>query len=59
VITENYCLVCTREEETIMHVLWSFPSASDIWGCSMAKIQKQNSEGGSFFQVFKLSVVTV
>jgi hypothetical protein len=45
------CLFCQTELETVRHVLWDCPSASDVWGACDRKIQKSNVGGDNFSDV--------
>lgn len=47
------CPICEREEETVEHILWSYPLVNDVWGCGGIKFQKRSGEGKNFIQVFK------
>jgi hypothetical protein len=52
----SMCPICKREEETIVHMLWSCPAARDVWGCGPIKVQKSGITGDDFFEVFRLMV---
>ena len=40
IIHENKCLICTRELESTIQVLWEYAAAQDIWAGSIRKLQK-------------------
>jgi hypothetical protein len=46
-------IFCKSEPETIFHVLWTCPSASDAWGSCEMKIQKCTTSGNSFVEVLE------
>lgn len=33
VVSDAFCPICEREEETVQHILLNFPLAQDVWGC--------------------------
>ena len=41
------------EEETLGHILWSYPSAKDFWADCSKKLQKTICEEEEFFLIFK------
>lgn len=45
------CPICMREEETIGHILWSCPSAQDVWMDCNKKFQKSVSDEGEFASI--------
>lgn len=51
-----HCPICGIEEETVYHILWSCPSASDIWFICSLKIHKTGLTdvdfSGVVFQLF-------
>lgn len=47
------CIFCTSEREIVLHILWSCPSASDVWGGCGKKIQKCSNAGNSFVEVLE------
>ncbi|XP_042974720.1 uncharacterized protein LOC122306357 [Carya illinoinensis] len=49
IIEDATCQICQRGEETICHVLWSCPAASDVWAESGSGLQKWPSEEKDFF----------
>lgn len=42
------CPIWEREDETVIHALWTCPSAQDAWGYGPAKLQKYSSAQTSF-----------
>ncbi|XP_059441727.1 uncharacterized protein LOC132174030 [Corylus avellana] len=40
VLEEELCFFCCQERETAHHILWACPSAQDVWGLSIRKLQK-------------------
>ena len=48
VVKEPFCPICGNEPETVLHALWSCPTAIDVWGNSTKSIQKYSSTGKSF-----------
>jgi hypothetical protein len=53
VISTSTCPLCEREEETVEHILWSCPTAQDVWGESITKFQKRVCGERLFIQVFE------
>jgi hypothetical protein len=39
-VEDSSCPCCCREEETVVHVLWSCPAAQDVWGGGTLIFQK-------------------
>jgi hypothetical protein len=54
VILTSTCPLCEREEETVEHILWSCPTAQDVWGGSITKFQKRVCGESLFIQVFEV-----
>jgi hypothetical protein len=48
VTKDALCPICTLEEETSLHILWSCPSARDVWGGSIKKFHKSSFDGPTF-----------
>jgi hypothetical protein len=48
VVEDNLCSCCTREAESVIHVLWCCPAAQDVWGRGPIVFHKCKTEGGSF-----------
>jgi hypothetical protein len=48
VTTDALCPICALEEETSFHILWSCPSARDVWSGSIKKFQKSSLDGPTF-----------
>ncbi|KAG6626752.1 hypothetical protein CIPAW_15G073500 [Carya illinoinensis] len=40
IVNEGSCPVCTKEVETVLHVLWSCPAATDVWGEAISPVKK-------------------
>jgi hypothetical protein len=47
---------CLTEKESISHVLWGYPSASDVWSICGRKIQKSRFRGQFFVDIFEYLV---
>jgi hypothetical protein len=45
------CIFCNCEQETVLHILWSCPSASDVWGFCGRQVQKWSNTGNSFVEL--------
>lgn len=57
IVFQNYlCLVCTREEETIIHALRSYPAASGVWGYETSPMSKWSNTAPSFWHLWKQMV---
>jgi hypothetical protein len=52
VCENNQCPICLRAEETVVHVAWACPVASDVWGESRIRLQKSVNGEYNFTQVF-------
>jgi hypothetical protein len=48
VTTNDLCPIFTLEEETCFHILWSCPSARDVWNGSIIRFHKSSLNGPSF-----------
>ena len=53
VVNSALCPICTLGEETVEHIVWSSPSASDVWSCRPIKIQKSACYSRNFAQLFE------
>jgi hypothetical protein len=51
------CPICEREDETIVHIIWSYSSWSYVWGCGLAKIQKCGNTGIDFPNIVRKGLV--
>jgi ribonuclease HI len=49
-VEESMCPCCYREEETVVHVLWSCPAAQDVWGSGSMIFQKCAFNGDRIMQ---------
>lgn len=54
VSSDPFCPICETNEETVYHILWSCPSAMDVWGASDRTFQKTKVKGLDFFQVAEM-----
>jgi hypothetical protein len=52
VCKDQTCPICQREGETLMHIIWECPSANDVWGSSLIKLQKCSKGMNDFSQLF-------
>lgn len=52
VCEEKICPICLQEDETVLHVTWECPAATDVWGGSTIKLQKWRTGGENFLQLF-------
>jgi ribonuclease HI len=53
VVDHTTCLICERDEETVLHALWACPGAQDAWGCGSAKLQKLSTNQLSFLNLIE------
>jgi len=53
VMPDKQCLICLREDESIIHILWNCPSTRDAWGCGPIRFQKTYGMGNSFQSLFE------
>lgn len=53
IIDDACCPVCGREDETITHILWSCPSAQDVWSAASVIFQKSHFEDLGFLRLAK------
>ncbi|XP_059454932.1 uncharacterized protein LOC132185136 [Corylus avellana] len=51
ILTDSRCPFCGIEIEAATHILWSCPSASDVWGTREVFFQKFHSSGADFLQL--------
>jgi ribonuclease HI len=51
VCENSLCPICLAEDETVEHIIWECPAASDVWGGAPIKLQKSTSSGGNFIQI--------
>jgi hypothetical protein len=51
-IEDPLCPLCLQEEETTGHILWSCPSAQDVWMECYRKLQKFPSVANDFSNIF-------
>jgi hypothetical protein len=54
VVKEPFCPICEKEPETVLHALWGYSTARDLWGCSKRVFQKMNLEGRNFLQIAEM-----
>ncbi|XP_042954577.1 uncharacterized protein LOC122290987 [Carya illinoinensis] len=52
IIEDPLCPICQREEENVLHALWSCPAASDVWGEMLSPVQKWRLEEKDFQQLW-------
>jgi hypothetical protein len=45
---DPFCVFCLTERETTTHILWDFPSASDVWSICERKFEKSCFVGPAF-----------
>jgi hypothetical protein len=45
VVKDSKCPICMGEEEMTEHILWSYPSANDVWGFGIKKLQNSKCVG--------------
>jgi ribonuclease HI len=57
VVDDVVCPLCNREEETVIHALWSCPATQDVWSASITAFQKCSIGAGSFFEVFEAMIL--
>ncbi|XP_059436444.1 uncharacterized protein LOC132169423 [Corylus avellana] len=53
VVQNKFCPIYETEDETVEHILWNCPSANDVWGCGMKKLQKGMCVGKPFTNLFE------
>lgn len=53
VVHDMLCPICERETKLVLHILWSCPSAQDVWGSGPMKFQKGCNTGVNFTQWFE------
>jgi hypothetical protein len=51
VVTTPLCTICGLETETVGHILWSCPSARDVWTECAIRIQKCTSDDSDFMEL--------
>ena len=45
------CCFCQKETESVLHVLWSYGVAQDVWAGSLGRLQKSCTEQNDFLQL--------
>jgi hypothetical protein len=53
VIEDAMCPICSNQPETVCHVLWNCPAASDVWLECPSRIQKSVVVEDSFLSIFQ------
>ena len=53
VLTDDKCLICLREPENTIHVLWECAAVQDIWARSCQKLQKKSSRVADVMQLME------
>jgi hypothetical protein len=51
VVEDPMCQCYKQEEETIIHVLWTYLAAMDVWGSGPKIFQKTYAWGNSFLEI--------
>ena len=51
VVKEEVCMFCGSEREIVAHILWSCPSACDVWSVSGRKFLKSSCEAVNFINI--------
>jgi ribonuclease HI len=54
IISDPLCPICGLESETVGHILWSCPSASDVWAICMPTIQKCSLTEDTFANILEM-----
>lgn len=52
-VPNTQCSICTREDETVKHILWSCLFTPDVWGNGTKKFQKSFCERLTFYHVLE------
>ncbi|XP_059428671.1 uncharacterized protein LOC132162451 [Corylus avellana] len=53
VINSPLCPICNLVEESVEHIIWSCPSATDVWCCGPIKLQKSTCGAKDFAMLFE------
>ncbi|GMY12323.1 putative ribonuclease h protein [Fagus crenata] len=51
VLTDQTCPICSGEDETTIHALWSCPYAGSVWALAPGKFQKMPLSVPDFFSL--------
>jgi ribonuclease HI len=54
ILSDPLCPVCGLESETVVHILWSCPSASDVWLECMKSIHKCSLTEDTFMNLLEM-----
>lgn len=52
----NRCSICTQEAKTVIHVLWRFLTASNIWGDVVSPIKKWPTNYEDFWSLWSCMI---
>jgi hypothetical protein len=53
VVSDQLCPICTIEVESMLHILWTCPPATDVWCSGPKSLQKSRGGGTNFSPVLE------
>lgn len=53
IIKDGLYPICIQEEETILHVLWTCPTAVDVWGEFVSLVRKWHTAYENLFILWR------
>ena len=56
IIKDRTCQLCTRGDESALHVLWECSVAQDVWAGSIRKLQKGTCEVREIRQLVEMMI---
>lgn len=54
VIDSSQCMICMKEVETMMHVIWSCPATKDVWAKNGSPTHKKANQGEDFMEFWRI-----
>ena len=51
IVDDDKCPICNMEGESVCHILWTCPSAMDVWGVSIRQFHKCSFREDDFLRI--------
>ena len=52
IVDNPLCPICSKEEESVIHVLWDCLAANDVWASGLSGVQKWKRGEGDFLRLW-------